>query len=262
MVTKLFFLFLSLFGWKPAAPPVKVVAETGSLSPIRPPIRTEAREIRDAVATLDRFERAHVLGVARPSAETAATAWSLIENLVLPLAGFLRACTHLGQSWPLCPRGADPDLWLTNTLELIASRLQMVITAIRAGVRMKAWRAVENIMARDVEHQLRGCKPTVIYPGGPEARREVHLRDSYRSAEHPEGRVILAKLFEHGRGGWLEIAEAGGGQVSRETVKRSGWTIHEGWIGVGGGGPRPNRRLTENGDAPRSENTPTPASRP
>jgi hypothetical protein len=261
-MTKFLLFLLSLFGVKPAAPPATSVPVIRSLPPARPRIRTETQEIRDAVATLDRFERAHILGVARPSAGEAAAAWMLLENLLLPLAGFLRACTHLRQSWPLCPRGTDPDLWLTNTLELIASRLQMVITAIRAGVRMKAWRAVENIMAREVEHQLRGCKPVTIYLGGPEARREVHLRDSYRSEEQPEGRVILAKLFEHGRGGRLEIAEPGGGWLSRETVKRSGWTVHEGWIGTGGGGPRPNRRPAEAGDVPQSDNTPTPASRP
>jgi hypothetical protein len=225
-------------------------------------MRTEAQQLRDAVATLDQFERAHILGVGRPSVDEAAAAWQLLETLLLPLAGFLRACTHLGQAWPLCPRGADPDQWLTSTLELVASRIQLVVTAIRAGVRLKAWRAVENIMARDVEYALRGCKPTVIYPGGPEVRREVHLRDSYRSEEHPDGRVIVARVYQYGHGGKLEIAEPGGGRLSRETVSRSGWTVHDGWIGIGGAGPRPNRRRTEAGDGPQSENTPAPASRP
>ncbi|WP_431017243.1 hypothetical protein [Bradyrhizobium pachyrhizi] len=259
-----FLLLLSFFGWKPkplGAGPGKMVAATGSPPTIRPRIYTEAQQARDAVTTLDRFERAHVLGVARPSPDEATAAWLLLENLLLPLAGFLRACTHLGLSWPLCPRGTDPEGWLTTTLKLVAEQIEMVVTAIRSGAVLRAWRAVENIMARDVEHQLRGCQPVVIYPRGPEARREVHVRDSVRSAEHPEGRVIIPRLYEHGRGGRLEIAEHGGGQLSRVTLDRSGWTLSEGWIAVSGPAGRP-KPPSDDGDNPRDENTPPAAPRP
>ncbi|MEH2509484.1 hypothetical protein V1291_000838 [Nitrobacteraceae bacterium AZCC 1564] len=240
-----FLLLLSFFGWRPkplGTGPGKMVAATSSPPTVRPRIRTEAQQVRDAVTTLDRFERAHVLGVARPSADEATAAWLLLENLLLPLAGFLRACSHLGLSWPLCPRWADPDSWLTTTLKLVAEQIETVVTAVRTGASLRAWRAVENLMARDVEHQLRGCQPVVIYPGGPEARREVHVRDSIRSAEHPDGRVIVPRVYEHGRGGRLQIAEPGGGQLSRETLTRSGWTLHEGWIAISGPAEAPVRR--------------------
>jgi hypothetical protein len=261
-MVKLFLLFLSFFGWKPpGAGPVKAVMAASSPPTVRPRIRTEAQQMRDAVTTLDQFERAHVLGVARPSADEAVAAWLLLENLLLPLAGFLRACAYLGLSWPLCPRGADPDHWLTTTLAQVGEQIVKVVTAIRAGASLRAWRAVENVMARDVQHSLRGCQPVVIYLGGPQARREVHVRDSLRSSEYPEGRVIITRLYEHGREGRLEIAEPGGGQLSRETVYRSGWTIHEGWIAIAGltAGRRPP---PDDGGDPRNENTPPTTPRP
>jgi hypothetical protein len=255
-MVKLFLLFLSLFGWKPpGAGPVKAVTAASSPPTVRPRIRTEAQQVRDAVTTLDQFERAHVLGVARPSADKVADAWRLLENLLLPLAGFLRACTHLGLDWPLCPRGADPEQWLTASLERVGEQIVMVVTAIRAGVSLRAWRAVENVMARDVQHLLRGCQPVVVYPGGPEARREVHVLDSLRTSEYPEGRVIITRLYEHGPGGRLEIVELGGGQLSRETVHRSEWTIREGWIAIVGPTARP-RPPRGDGDKPQDENTP------
>jgi hypothetical protein len=173
----------------------------------------------------------------------------------------LRACTHVKESWPLCPRGADPETWLTAALERVAQQVEMVVTAICAGAALRAWRAVENVMARDVEHQLRGCKPVLVYLGGPEARREVHVRDSVRSPEHPEGRVILTRVYEHGREGRLEIAEPGGGHLSRETVDRSGWSICDGWVAIAGrtAGRRPP---PDDGGEPRNENTPPTAPRP
>jgi hypothetical protein len=255
-----FLLLLAFFGWKPkplTAAPAKMVVATGSPPPaVRPRIRTEAQQVRDAVDTLHKFERAHVLGVARPSAAEAATAWDLLENLLLPLAGFLRACTHLGLTWPVCPRAADPDVWLTAVLEQIGHEIErVVVTAIFKGCVMRAWRAVENVMARAVEHSLRGCTPVVVYAGGPAARREVHVRDSVRTEEHPQGRVIVARAYEHGRGGRLEVLDRDGAELSQETVCRSGWTLCDGWIAVVGpvGARRPPH---DEGDAPREDHTP------
>ncbi|HVV42160.1 MAG TPA: hypothetical protein VHC94_13970, partial [Nitrobacter sp.] len=185
-MTKLFLLVLSFFGRKPPKPapaaPAKLVAAPNPPPAVHPRIRTLAQQARDTVELLHRHERAHVLGVSRPSNEAAAVGWAFLEDHILPIAGYLRACIHLEMSWPLCPRGADPDDWLSSTLQLTAKQIETIVTAIRTGASLRAWRAVEDIMARDVEHQLRGCKPVTIHLGGPEARREVHLRDSYRSA--------------------------------------------------------------------------------
>ncbi|MDA9452328.1 hypothetical protein [Bradyrhizobium sp. CCBAU 21360] len=259
MVTKILLYFLSLFGWKPEPAPAAPTPVRPAPCPPpsqRPRIYTEAQQVRDAVDTLHKFERAHVLGVTRPSADVAAKAWDLLESLLLPLAGFLRACAHLGLTWPVCPRGSDPDLWLTAVLEQIGHEIErIVVTAIFKGCVMRAWRAVENVMARAVEHSLRGGTPVVVYAGGPTARREVHVRDSVRTEEHPQGRVIVARAYEHGLGGRIEILDREGAELSPETLRRSGWTLCDGWIAIAGqvGGRRPP---AEDGDAPRDDNTP------
>jgi hypothetical protein len=129
-----------------------------------------------------------------------------------------------------------------------------VITAIWQHMAVKSWPGLDDVLARDVANRLKG-PPIVIRLDGPEGKRDVHVRDSARSEEHPKGRPIVARLYEHGKGGRLQILDQGGGWLSRETVFRSGWTVYGGWIatgrgGIGGQGQPPNAGAVENTPPP------------
>jgi hypothetical protein len=253
----LYFLIIGFFGWRPK--------ETGKVPQTSPPPGRVVRPIalwksiaqlaREAIDLLDRAEHGHRYGTVPPSKEKVAQAWEALERIDLALAGFIRTCIALAISVPVCQRGYDVNQWFTDTRCAADQSVEDVITAIWQHMAVKSWPGLDDVLARDVTSRLKG-PPTVIRLDGPEAKREVHVRDSVRSNEHPQGRPIIARLYEFGKGGRLRILEQGGGWLSRETVDRSDWTICDGWIAsvpgaFGGRGQLPN--------AGADENTPPPA---
>jgi hypothetical protein len=253
-----------MLGWNPR-PQEEPASKPAVASPVpravRLRIRTEPEKVRDAVDLLDRFERAHVYGTNRPTPEEASVAWQVLEQICLPVAGFLRACIALEKAWPLRRRGEDATKWLFALLDHISENVETIVAGIWVGAELEAWRAVEDLMHRQVQHTLRGSNPVVVYLNGPEVRREVHIRDSVCSKEHPQGRVIICRVYEHGRNGRLEIVDGGGGRLARETVLRSRWTICEGWVAIGGLTGRPGQPAGKGGGQ-QLESTPSAKPKP
>jgi hypothetical protein len=230
-----FWLILAFFGWKPRM----TMGEVPQLPPPRyvrptPLLKSDPQRAREAIDLLDRAEHGHMYGTVPPSKEEEADAWTALEKIDLALAGFIRTCITLAISMPLCRRGGDVNQWFTDTRRAAYQSVEDVITAIWRHAALKSWPGLDAVLARDVANRLKG-PPTVIRLDGPEGRREVHVRDSVRSEEHPKGRPIIARLYEHGTGGRLQILDQGGGWLSRETVFRSGWTVCGGWIATGSG---------------------------
>jgi hypothetical protein len=246
-------LILAFFGWRPK--------ETEKVPQTPPPYgrpalwKSIAQLAREAIDLLDRAEHGYMYGTARPSKEQVAHAWETLESIDLALTGFIRSCITLAISLPVCERGHhDVNEWFTDTRCVANQSVEDVITAIWRHTALKSWPGLDDVLARDVASRLKG-PPMVIRLGGPEAKREVHVRDSVRSNEHPQGRPIIARLYEFGKGGRLRILEQGGGWLSRETVVRSGWTICDGWIAsetgaFGGRGQPPHAGADENTPPP------------
>lgn len=195
-----------------------------------PRLQTEAEQARDAIATIDLREYAHIRGVGRPSFQAEITAWTTLEAISIAVAGHVRANLAAQQSLPTCPRNGDVDVWWSQTQTRANESIPDVVGAILQGVSLKAWPDLEDVMAREVENSV-GTNPTITHLNGPAAKREAHITD-------PRGRIIVARIFEFGHDGLLVLAGYAGGQLSRITIERSGWHVQPGWA-TGGRAPRP-----------------------
>lgn len=151
--------------------------------------------------------------------------------------------------------------WFTSTRQQAYQSVDTVIAAIWECAAMRVWRALEDVLARELEHRLAGLAPKVMHIDGPVAKREVHVRDSVRSDEYPWGRVIIARMYEFGPDGPLHILDRGGGMLSRETVTRSNWMVCGGWI-VNGPRSWGSKRPGPSGNGAADENTPPPTIKP
>lgn len=248
--------FLTRFLGRQPQPPASTEQTPAAPKPVwrAPPAKTEPVEAAEAIGTLDLAEHGYQYGRATPSPDAVRTAWLTLEAISLPVAGYVRSCLASSQSLPTRPRNRDADEWWLAIQKKAISSVTEVIAAIITGVELKAWPALEDVMARDVDNGLRGAAARLTHLDGPAARREVHIRDS-------RDRVIVPRLYERGPGGPLVLPHHGGGKISRVTVARSAWTICDGW--VSNAPPSARLRTANDGGGDRSsENTPpTPTGR-
>lgn len=218
-----------------------------------PQPKTEPMQAAEVIGTIDLAEHAHVYGRAAPTSETVKAAWLTLEAISLPVAGYVRACLANDQSLPIRSGNTDVDEWWLAVQKKAISSVTEVIAAIMTGVELKAWPALEDVMARDVDNGLRGAAARLTHLDGPAVRREVHIRDSRE-------RVIVPRVYELGPDGPL-VLPRDGGRISRVTVGRSAWVICDGWVGNAPPSTR-SRRPNDGGGDRSSENTPpTPAGR-
>jgi len=231
-MVKFLFFILSVFGWKPKEPvplilppPARAKWEFGQE-------KSDAELAREVLDLLDREERSFLYGEGAPSPRDVKRAWITLESIDLAIAGYVRACCTLAMSLPVYEAGNVTE-WFAATSEKAYQSVEDVITAIWHGATLKSWPLLDDVLARDVAVRLGRLEPVVIRSDGPESKREVHVRDSTRSIKHPEGRPVVAQLFEYGKDGPLRILNRSGGWLSRETVTRSNWTVHAGWIATG-----------------------------
>jgi hypothetical protein len=210
----------------PMQPPATPVPPAPTQWP-RP--QTEAEQARDAIATIDLREYAHIRGVSRPSFQQELTAWTTLEATNIAVAGYVRASLAAQQTLPACPRNGDVDVWWSQTQTGANESTPNVVGAILQGVSLKAWPDLEDVMAREVENTV-GTNSTITHLNGPAAKRETHITDSH-------GRIIVARLFELGHDGPLVLAGYAGGRISRITIERSEWQVRPGWA-TGGRAPR------------------------
>jgi hypothetical protein len=231
-MVKFLFFILSFLGWKAKEPvpltlppPARVRWEFGQ-------DKSDAELAREVLNLLDREGRSYLYGKVAPSPRDVKRAWITLESIDLVIAGYVRACGTLAMSLPIYESGNVTE-WFATLRQKAYQSVEEVITAIWHGAALKSWPLLDDVLVRDVAGRLGKLEPIVIRLDGPEAKREVHVRDRVRSKEHPEGRPVVARLFEYGKDGPLHILDRGGGCLSRETVTRSKWTVCAGWIATG-----------------------------
>ena len=193
-----------------------------------------AREISEAIKTLA-VAHGQFHGMAEPSPAAVADAWLIIERNEQPLAAYLRSCIGLGLPLPTCPRNLTREqehAWLEEIRRLPVEKIGIVLRAIWNQVPVRAYRHVNDVLARRVTNYLRGASPQVTHLGGPAACRETHIRES----DQPDARVLIRRIEEHGLGGPLKLLDAPDCWLSWDTVRSSGWALCPGWVEGGGGG--------------------------
>lgn len=223
--------------------------------------RHESLDARDAIETIH-GQTASAADGWPPSVTAVADAWRVLERIDLPVAGLCRACQKLDLPLPRCRAGMDVGIWWDDTRKLPTDKIDRIAESIWRGADIRAWPALEDAMSREIVRRSGRLRTEIVNCGGPDEKREVHLRDSRRTGNRRWGRVISCEMFEFGRGGRLEVRDHGGGTISPVTIARSGWEIHEGWVQVarrgtlgGGGGVGGQNKGNDDGD----EGTPPPA---
>jgi hypothetical protein len=206
----------------------------------------------------------------RPSVAQVEKAWAAINSE--PLVAYLKALIKLRRPLPVFdPKkegdeilGANTGIsrvtqkkirWIYRIHALPVREVGIIIKAIWDDAELKAFTDVNEVLARDIEHLLRGFEPHVMYLNGPPAKREMHVRAPMTEA-HPLGRPIILQIYEYGPGGPLEILDRGGGTLSRITIDLSRWQLLEGWLVADGRRKRDGGQNGEAGAPPAEVNEP------
>ncbi len=178
------------------------------------------------------WEAMNIIAATAPDCTTAGNpeidaAWARVGDR---LGSYLQALIHLRRDLPTFverrnyPR-RNPAIesvteqlvaWTFDVCSALTREIDVVTTAIWKEAPLAAYDDVNDVLARHLEHMMRGLPATVTYLDGPVAKRECHVRDNTRSDAYPEGRVLITRLLELGPGGKLEILDNGGGTLSRQ----------------------------------------------
>ncbi len=164
-------------------------------------------------------------------------AWLQLGDLV---GGFVQALIALGEMVPqfLVTRNEEVQFEL---LEIRAKRSPATfIQAIWREASIRAPLAVTSLLANRVKRQFQGHIPKAVRTNGAAGKRELHVMDSM-------DRPLICRVLTHPEGR-LEILDAGGGFLHRNTLILSCWRLSEGWITVGGF--RPSSRSVRDEDGP------------
>ncbi len=164
-----------------------------------------------------------------------------------PVADFVKAQIALGDTIPRFLETDDENAKL-DQLAIRARRSPTTyIRAIWREAPIGASLQATTFLAHRVERLFRGAIPAPVRTPGPAGECEWHVVDSM-------DRPVICRLIEQ-EGGRLEILDARGGFLHRDTLRLSCWRLSEGWITAGGF--RPNGRPDDEGDGP-----PNPELRP
>ncbi|WP_316168222.1 MULTISPECIES: hypothetical protein [unclassified Bradyrhizobium] len=158
-----------------------------------------------------------------PTSDRLDQAWASIPH---PISDYVRALVGLSRTIPIPMRSENLVAWTFSFCQRAQQDVETVVEAIWAGVVLQASQQVADVLARRIEHRLNGAPANVVYPGGPPATRECHVTDE-------RGRPLIARIYEHGPGGRLQILDEPGGYLSTETCALSGWNVVSGWVAVG-----------------------------
>jgi hypothetical protein len=165
------------------------------------------------------------------------TAWMQLGD---PTAQYVQALIALGSSVPRFIGSQDEEDQMAALLAKARTAKQTFIQAIWKGAAIKISAEAETALARRIERLSGGQIPAPVLTDGPVAEHECHVIDSYN-------RPVICRAIAHGPKRPLEILDAPGGTLHRETIALSCWAVKDGWLPVGGFRPPAGRRADGDG---------------
>ena len=254
-VIRISIAILRLCGWSvptpPCAPAPRLEGRTRdeagppqSAPPNRPPRPSRVTGPRLALRLIADME-GQVSGIRRqPDPHDLQVAWLQLGD---PVAGFVQACIALGEGIPMFVMTMDEETQFARLAIQAKRSPKKFIDAMRREASIRMSREATSLLADLAERLFRGSIPAPQRTNGAAGESERHVVDS-------TGRPLICRLVEHSDGR-LEILDAPGGFLHRDTLALSGWRVEGGWLLPAGF----RNRGRNDGDG---EGLPHPAPRP